>query len=118
MSIDPDLTVFVVGTGAGKDLQHRVCTMCLDSQSRRSATGAAALIGVVRLTAVALGALVTACATAPAAPSRTVTIERTTFGIAHITASDWEGIAYGTAYAHAKDNVCQDRKSTRLNSDH
>jgi acyl-homoserine-lactone acylase len=106
MSIDPDRTVFVVGAGAGKDLQHRACTMCLDPQSRRSATGAAAL-GVLRLVAVALGALVTACATAPAAGSRTVTIERTTFGIAHITASDWEGIAYGTAYAHAQDNVCQ-----------
>ena len=57
--------------------------------------------------AVALGTLVAACATTPAVGSRTVTIERTTFGIAHITAPDWEGIAYGTAYAHAQDNVCQ-----------
>ena len=59
------------------------------------------------LIAVALGALVTACATSPPVGSRAVTIERTTFGIAHITAPDWEGIAYGAAYAHAQDNVCQ-----------
>ncbi|XPG45629.1 penicillin acylase family protein [Variovorax sp. KK3] len=36
-----------------------------------------------------------------------MTIERTTYGIAHITAPDDEGIAYGVAYAHAQDNVCQ-----------
>jgi acyl-homoserine-lactone acylase len=56
---------------------------------------------------VALSALIGACASAPSAGSRNVTIQRTTFGIAHITAPDWEGIAYGTAYAHAQDNVCQ-----------
>lgn len=58
-------------------------------------------------TALALCALVTACASAPPPTGRAVTIERTTFGIPHITAPDWEGIAYGTAYAHAQDNVCQ-----------
>src|SRR5437868_6501443 len=56
---------------------------------------------------VALSALIGACASTPTAGSRNVTIQRTTFGIAHITAPDWEGIAYGTAYAHAQDNVCQ-----------
>ena len=62
-----------------------------------------------RLTAscVALSALIGACASTPTAGSRNVTIQRTTFGIAHIIAPDWEGIAYGTAYAHAQDNVCQ-----------
>src|SRR5437879_4838649 len=62
-----------------------------------------------RLTAscVALSALIGACASTPIAGSRNVTIQRTTFGIAHVTAPDWEGIAYGTAYAHAQDNVCQ-----------
>jgi len=55
----------------------------------------------------ALSALIGACANAPTVGSRTVTIERTTFGIAHIAAPDWEGIAYGTAYAHAQDNICQ-----------
>lgn len=66
---------------------------------------------VVRLlpiaSCVALSALIGACASTPTAGSRSVTIQRTTFGIAHITAPDWEGIAYGTAYAHAQDNVCQ-----------
>ena len=56
---------------------------------------------------VVFSALIGACALAPIAGSRNVTIQRTTFGIAHITAPDWEGIAYGTAYAHAQDNVCQ-----------
>ena len=57
--------------------------------------------------ALALAALLGACATEPAAGSRSVTIERTTYGIAHITAPDYEGVAYGVAYAHAQDNVCQ-----------
>lgn len=57
--------------------------------------------------ALALAALLGACATASAPGSRSVTIERTTYGIAHITAPDYEGIAYGVAYAHAQDNICQ-----------
>ncbi|BEP41792.1 acylase [Variovorax sp. V15] len=61
------------------------------------------------LTALSLGlaALLAACASAPPPGGRSVTIERTTFGIAHITAPDYEGLAYGSAYAHAQDNVCQ-----------
>ncbi len=58
-------------------------------------------------TSLALCALLASCASAPPPTGRAVTIERTTFGIPHITAPDWEGIAYGTAYAHAQDNVCQ-----------
>jgi acyl-homoserine-lactone acylase len=58
-------------------------------------------------TALSLAALLSACATTPAPGARSVTIERTTYGIAHITAPDYEGIAYGVAYAHAQDNVCQ-----------
>jgi len=61
----------------------------------------------VTASCVALTVLIGACASTPTAGSRSVTIQRTTFGIAHITAPDWEGIAYGTAYAHAQDNVCQ-----------
>jgi len=38
---------------------------------------------------------------------RTVQIQRTTHGIAHILAPDYESLAYGIAYAHAQDNVCQ-----------
>ena len=48
-------------------------------------------------TCVALSALIGACASTPSADSRNGTIQRTTFGIAHVTAPDWEGIAYGTA---------------------
>lgn len=55
---------------------------------------------------IAVSALLIGCASSPAIP-RNVTIQRTTFGIAHVTAPDWEGIAFGTAYAHAQDNVCQ-----------
>lgn len=33
-------------------------------------------------------------------------IDRTTYGIAHITAPDDEGIGYGAAYAHAQDDLC------------
>lgn len=35
-----------------------------------------------------------------------VQIIRTTFGIPHITAPNMEMLGYGTAYAHAQDNVC------------
>jgi acyl-homoserine-lactone acylase len=39
--------------------------------------------------------------------ARTVQIVRTTHGIAHIVAPDYEALGYGVAYAHAQDNVCQ-----------
>jgi acyl-homoserine-lactone acylase len=58
---------------------------------------------------VVAAALLAACGTAPptAGPTRSVTIERTTHGIAHVTAPDEEGIGFGVAYAQAQDNVCQ-----------
>ncbi|MBC7395424.1 MAG: penicillin acylase family protein [Variovorax sp.] len=59
------------------------------------------------LVSMVAGALLAASGSALSANARSVTIERTTFGIAHITAPDWEGLGYGTAYAHAQDNVCQ-----------
>ncbi len=61
------------------------------------------------LGACVLAALLGACGTppAPGGAPRTVTLERTTHGIAHITAPDLESMAYGVAYAHAQDNVCQ-----------
>jgi acyl-homoserine-lactone acylase len=40
-------------------------------------------------------------------PGRGVQIQRTAHGIAHIEAGDYESLAYGVAYAHAEDNVCQ-----------
>lgn len=48
-----------------------------------------------------------ACSSLPSPGSRSVQIQRTTHGLAHITAPDYEGVGYGTAYAHAQDNVCQ-----------
>ncbi|MGZ5250530.1 MAG: penicillin acylase family protein, partial [Caldimonas sp.] len=54
--------------------------------------------------AVAAACLVAACASAPPASERTVTIERTANGVPHISAPDFETLAYGAAYAHAQDN--------------
>jgi len=47
------------------------------------------------------------CATPTAPESRTATIVRTANGVPHISAPDIETLAYGVAYAHAQDNVCQ-----------
>jgi acyl-homoserine-lactone acylase len=44
------------------------------------------------------------CASGPT--STTATIERTTYGIPHVTAPDAETLAFGLAYAYAQDNVC------------
>lgn len=60
----------------------------------------------------ARGVLAVACGTLAACASldggsRSVTLERTTNGVAHITAPDLASLAYGVAYAHAQDNVCQ-----------
>lgn len=55
--------------------------------------------------------LLAACAAGPDAPStpgeRAALVQRTTHGVAHITAPDVETLAYGVAYAHAQDNLCQ-----------
>jgi acyl-homoserine-lactone acylase len=59
------------------------------------------LVAFAAVAAAALGA----CGNLPVG-SRTVQVERTGYGIAHITAQDYEGLAYGTAYAYAQDNVC------------
>src|SRR6185437_7501639 len=58
--------------------------------------------------AVLLAALILAgCATPPAAGDpRTVTLERTDFHVVHVTAQNYESLAYGVAYAHAEDYVC------------
>ncbi len=64
--------------------------------------------GRAGLAGTAVAALLAGCAgMTPAGGPRTVSIERTAHGIAHVTAPDHEGLAYGTAYAHAQDNVCQ-----------
>ncbi|GAA4421132.1 penicillin acylase family protein [Acidovorax lacteus] len=51
--------------------------------------------------------LLAGCASPPTSGTRAqVTIERTTHGVAHVTAQDMESLAYGVAYAYAQDNVC------------
>lgn len=57
--------------------------------------------------AAALATLVAGCATLVEPATRSVEIRRTAHGIAHIAAPDYETLAYGVAYAHAQDNVCQ-----------
>jgi len=44
---------------------------------------------------------------APTPGAGVVRISRTANGVAHIVAADAEMLAYGVAYAHAQDNVCQ-----------
>ncbi len=52
--------------------------------------------------------LLAACATGPGGTdARTATIQRTAYGVPHITAPNLETLAYAVAYAHAQDNVCQ-----------
>ena len=56
----------------------------------------------------ATAALLAACVTRPSGPApQAVTIQRTAYGVPHISAPDMHTLAYGVAYAHAQDNVCQ-----------
>ena len=57
--------------------------------------------------ALTAAALLGACATPSGPDARSATIQRTAHGVAHISAPDVETLAYGAAYAHAQDNVCQ-----------
>jgi acyl-homoserine-lactone acylase len=60
------------------------------------------------LGALTTAALLAACATPNASvDARTASVQRTANGVAHISAPDAETLAYGAAYAHAQDNVCQ-----------
>ena len=82
-------------------MRHRVLiasTITFDVRRWLQRTG-----GVVYLAALILGG----CATPPAAiDPRAVILERTDFHVVHITAQNYETLAYGVAYAHAEDNVC------------
>jgi len=60
-----------------------------------------------RAVVLATLSIVAACATPGGDAHRTATIQRTANGVAHIAAPDFETLAYGVAYAHAQDNVCQ-----------
>lgn len=64
------------------------------------------ICSAARLGALCLMLVLGACAT-PTPPPRTVSIQRTQYGVAHIEARDLEMLAHGVAYAHAEDNVCQ-----------
>ncbi|MEX1266378.1 MAG: penicillin acylase family protein, partial [Woeseia sp.] len=57
-------------------------------------------------TVALIASLVAGCG-GPSEPQRAVEIQRTDHGVAHITAPDYEALAYGVAFAHAEDNVCQ-----------
>ncbi len=57
-------------------------------------------------TVTLVASLLSGCA-GPTEPQRAVEIQRTGHGVAHIEAPDYESLAYGVAYAHAEDNVCQ-----------
>jgi len=59
-----------------------------------------------RILLTVAAAMLVGCANTPQPGSRTVQIDRTTYGIAHVTAADDEGIGYGAAYAYAQDNLC------------
>ena len=65
-------------------------------------------MALTTLAAACTALFLAGCASQPGAAGtdRSVTIERTTYGIPHITANDPESLAYGVAYAYAQDNVC------------
>lgn len=59
--------------------------------------------------ATALAAGLTGCASGldgNGLAARTATVQRTAYGVAHVSAPDAETLAYGMAYAYAQDNVC------------
>jgi len=66
----------------------------------------------IKPAALAIAGLCTACATTPPWPEGldpqrpAVTIQRTAYGVPHISAPDLETLAYGVAYAYAQDNAC------------
>jgi acyl-homoserine-lactone acylase len=60
------------------------------------------------IAAILVAALAAGCASRPPGTEpRTATITRTAHGVPHVVAPDLETLAYGAAYAHAEDNVCQ-----------
>ena len=63
-------------------------------------------MGIAKRLLPAACVLLAGCASAPDG-SRTATIQRTAYGVPHVAAPDLETLAYGVAYAHAEDNVCQ-----------
>lgn len=62
--------------------------------------------GLACIAACVISTITAGCGVTPN-PGKSVEIQRTAHGIAHIEAPDYESLAYGIAYAHAEDNVCQ-----------
>jgi len=64
--------------------------------------------GLTALLLSALACLNAQAASARSAPARSgdVSIVRTTYGVPHITASDWRGLGLGYGYVAAEDNLC------------
>ena len=66
--------------------------------------------GTLPLTCLLAGAMArTACGGSSSSRIDTqysATIERTTYGVPHITADDYAGLGYGHGYAIAEDNLC------------
>ncbi len=73
---------------------------------RRRLTQLSLLAIAVTLSACKIGGSSSDNDDAPAQTSYKATIERTTFGIPHITADDMGGAGYGHGYAIAEDNLC------------
>jgi acyl-homoserine-lactone acylase len=57
--------------------------------------------------ALAASGLLGACALSPAGGGAEAQVQRTAHGVVHVSAPDLQTLAYGVAYAHAQDNVCQ-----------
>src|SRR5690606_775627 len=68
---------------------------------------AAALAGCTAVPDAAAPATAAPAAAGTGSAHAVVEVRRTPYGIAHIEAPDYASLAYGVAYAHAEDNVCQ-----------
>ncbi len=82
-------------------MRHRLLiafTMTLDACCRLKRAASVAFLAAL---------ILAGCATPPVAGDpRAVTLERTDFHVVHVTARNYESLAYGVAYAHADDYVC------------
>jgi acyl-homoserine-lactone acylase len=58
------------------------------------------------LSLIALAGALMASGAAGAASPRAVEVRYTAYGVAHVTASDFEGVGYGYGWAFARDNLC------------
>lgn len=80
----------------------------MSCRAGHGARGSGSTLAVARLpTIIVVAAFAGLAGCAATQPAREVQIQRTAHGIAHVEAPDYESLAYGVAYAHAEDNVCQ-----------